>query len=375
MGSLLIRGSWAALLVLAMSTGARTFGQGTDASTERIAALVKQLGAPRFAQREAASKALEAIGESALPALRTARDASTDPEVLRRSEQLIRAILLTLRKSKTTGMKLAVLEAGEFLMGSPRNESSRQAEETQHRVQLTRPFVVGAYEVTQREYEQVMKCNPSWFTPTGKGKDKGVGKDTGNFPVENVTWYDAIEFCNRLSKLDGYPPYYKMTEVKQVGETIKNATVTIAGGNGYRLPTEAEWEYACRAGTGSRYSFGQANSGNQANLRPGPPIAYGSSPSWRTLGRTTTVGSYPANPWGLHEMHGNAAEWCWDWYDRDYYATSPAKDPQGPATGKQRVIRGGSWLVSEGSCRSASRVALTPDESNYYTGFRVARTP
>lgn len=342
----------------------------------RLGELIRQLGHEEFSKREAASKLLEEAGESALAAVREAAASNPDPEVRLRAVRVMRAILWTLRKSKSTGMDFAPVAAREFTMGSLAGESGRKPEETLHRVRLTRAFLIGLTEVTQEQYSKVMDATPSWFSPTGGGKERVANEDTRQFPVEQVTWFDAVEFCNRLGKLDGFEPYYKLTDVKKTNGSITGATVEVLGGNGYRLPTEAEWEHACRAGSAGAFHFGGYNTGKQANLKPGPDAGgYGGSPSWKPLDRTTRVGSYKASGWNLHDTHGNVAEWCGDWYDRDYYAKSPPNDPTGPKDGTQRVVRGGSWLVSELSCRSASRTGLTPGESNYYTGFRVARTP
>jgi formylglycine-generating enzyme required for sulfatase activity len=271
-----------------------------------------------------------------------------------------------------------LLKAGEFRMGSPENEPSRNKDETWHPVSISRPFYLGVYEVTQEEYKQVMNAEPSSFAPLGKRGADVRGMETDKFPVEGVSWFRAIEFCNRLSKLDSFRPYYKIDLEKQDGDNILAAKVTILGGYGYRLPTEAEWEYACRAGTQTPYHFGNSSNGSLANTR-GVVIAaggYGGDIKGPNLARTTKVGSYSAiNAWGLFDMHGNVGEWCWDLYDKDYYAGSPRKDPSGPATGNQRVIRGGSWLVTETNCRSASRFWQTPDEAKDFVGFRVARNP
>src|SRR5262249_54778077 len=162
----------------------------------------------------------------------------------------------------------------------------------------------GAYEVTQGEYEDVVKKNPSSFNQVG-------GMDTGRFPVEHVSWFEAVDFCNKLSGLEGERRW----------------------GRSYRLPTEAEWEYACRGGTTQKtpFHFGHSLLAQQANFKE------------TNLGRPTPVGSYPANGFGLHDMHGNVREWCLDWYDKDAYKTGHNQDPRGPERGFGRVLRGGSY--------------------------------
>jgi formylglycine-generating enzyme required for sulfatase activity len=364
---------WLVLVISTAAVGLLRGNPGKDPDAERIAGLVRQLGDKRYANREAAGKGLAAVGEKALPAVREAA-ASPDLEVSTRARQVTLAILRASAKSKSLGMEFAVIDARRFDMGSPPRERSRRPDETLHPVRITRPYLLGKYEVTQAEYERVMKVNPSHFAPAGPGKDK-AGDDAGTLPVERVTWFDAVEFCNRLSELDGYEPFYKLEDVERDGNAITRATVTIAAGNGYRLPTEAEWEFACRAWSADRFHFGGENTGREANTQPGPATGYGGGPNWRGVGRTTKVGSYAANAFGLFEMHGNVGEWCHDWYDRNYYAASPFDDPKGPETGMHRAVRGGSWLVAEGSCRSASRLFHPPGERYYYLGFRVARSP
>lgn len=287
----------------------------------------------------------------------------------------IKVVMPGLRKSKFTGLETVLLPAGEFTMGSEPGENGRRADETPRRVRVTKPFYIGVYEVAQEEYERVMEANPSWFQTNGDGRAKLAGKLTERFPVDRVSWFDAAEFCNRLSKQDGFDPYYKLANIEKLADSIKSATVTVAGGNGYRLPTEAEWEYACRAGTTTAFHFGASmTTGREANVKPMQVSSgYGTAPQWPELGRTARVGSYPPNAWGLHDMHGNVSEWCADWYEKDY--SGRVDDPTGPASGRHRVYRGGSWLIGDVSSRSASRFSLAPGESNYFGGFRVARSP
>ena len=248
--------------------------------------------------------------------------------------------------TNSIGMKLAFIPAGEFMMGSPESEADRGDNEKQHRVRITRPFYMGVYEVTQEQYERVMGENPSYFSSTGRGKDEVAGRDTRNHPVETVSWDDAVEFCRKLSA--------------QEGRT-------------YRLPTDAEWEYACRAGTQTPFHFGSQLNGREANCDGNYP--YGTQTKGPYLERTTEVGSYRPSAWGLYDMHGNVWEWCQDWYDSDYYANSPTDDPQGPSSGSNRVFRGGSWSYLARNCRSAIRYYLSPGLESTFLGFRLALVP
>jgi formylglycine-generating enzyme required for sulfatase activity len=245
-------------------------------------------------------------------------------------------------------VKLTRIPAGEFLMGSADSDpGARDDEKPQHRVRITRPFYMGVYEVTQAEFEGLMETNPSSFTRTGLLKDAPADLDCSRLPVDNVTWYAAVEFCLRLSNLPAE---------KQAGRV-------------YRLPTEAEWEYACRAGTTTVFHFGNTLSATQANMNGNYP--FGDVNKGPFLSRTTTVGSYAPNAFGLYDMHGNLHEWCADKFDRDYYRDSPVEDPQGSPKGTSRVIRGGDWYSDARDCRSAFRYADVPEGTFYALGFRV----
>jgi formylglycine-generating enzyme required for sulfatase activity len=250
-------------------------------------------------------------------------------------------------------MQFVRIPAGTFLMGSPEIENLRDSDEHQHEVDITKDFYLGAHEVTQEQYEKVMGYNPSWFSATGGGKAKMVGLDAGSFPVEMVSWDDAVKFCERLNALPSER----------------------AAGRSYRLPTEAEWEYACRGGGPSYqvFAFGDSLSSDQANFNGDEP--FGNAAKGLQLGRTTKVGSYQPNAFGLYDMHGNVWEWCADWYDKDYFATSPRKDPTGPATGTRRVVRGGSWDYRGKACRSAERGLGPADARVDRHGFRVVCVP
>ena len=268
--------------------------------------------------------------------------------------------------SKSTGMKLTLIPAGTFTMGCPAGEAKRSPDEgPTHTVRITQPFYMGVYEVTQAEYESVMGANPSAFSTVS-------GQNTSKFPVERVSWYDAIEFCNKLSVKDGLTPYYSLTNVTRDGGTIKSATVTTTNGNGYRLPTEAEWEYACRANTTTPFHFGGTLNGDKANVNGKYP--YGTTTEGKWLERTTTVGSHPANAFGLFDMHGNVWEWCEDVYDASAYGkrSGTTSDPKVTSGSEYRVLRGGSWGFYSGSARSALRFSSSPYDRTYNgDGFRV----
>ena len=238
--------------------------------------------------------------------------------------------------TNSIGMEFVLIPAGEFMMGTTKEQLDAIAsgdqnyrnwiknETPQHRVIISQPFYMGKYEVTQAQWQAVMGDNPSYF----KGD---------NHPVERVAWDDAQQFIQRLNERE-----------KQTNGIL------------CRLPTEAEWEYAARAGTTTLYSFGN----NEAHLKDYAWYIENSG------GRTHPVGKRQPNIWGLYDMHGNVAEWVQDWYAADYYTQSPLHDPQGPATGADRVIRGGSWGYDARYVRAAYRGADDPGSRDEYLGFR-----
>ena len=281
--------------------------------------------------------------------------------------------------SSSTTMKLALIPAGTFLMGSPATEASRSWDEgPQHSVQITKPFYVGTHEVTQSQYQAVMGHNPSLISKTGAYSGRVTGMDTSHFPVENVSWFDAIEFCNKLSEKDGLPAYYKLTEVVREASAIRAATVTMNGGNGrngYRLPTEAEWEYVCRAGTATPFHFGSSSNGSEANVDGAVP--YGTTnQDAESRTRTTSVGSYKQNAFGLFDMHGNVSEWCFDVYDDQLYQTrtGTTPDPVKNEFQSYRVLRGGSHFNYPVNARAAFRLRYHGGYIGHHVGFRVARS-
>ena len=248
--------------------------------------------------------------------------------------------------TNSIGMRLTLIPAGEFLMGSPDSDKDAAADEKpRHRVRITRPFYLGKYEVTRAEYKAVTGQEPSFL------------KGNPNNPVDSVPWLDAVRFCNQLSEREGLKPFYEIS-----GETV---LVPGWNGTGYRLPTEAEWEYACRAGTATRFSFGD----DEASLGE---FSWFAGNADNSGGGTHEVGQKRANDFGLHDMQGNVWEWCWDWYAADYYKESPVDDPRGPSQPPFRVFRGGCWVKSPAHCRPACRQWGAPDQC-FMGGFRVAR--
>jgi formylglycine-generating enzyme required for sulfatase activity len=225
------------------------------------------------------------------------------------------------------------VEPGTFTMGSPTTEAGRGTNETEHNVTLTKGFYLGKYEVTQAQYEAVMTGNSHGLSAT-----PSEWPNNPNRPVEKVSWADAQIFLTRLN-------------IQQSGN--------IPAGWSYDLPTESQWEYACRAGTTTMYSWGNDINSTRANYNVSG------------LSQTRNVGYYAANPWGFFDMHGNVREWTGDWYQAAYPIGNPVVDPTGPASGSYRVRRGGSWNFGGGTLRSARRYNQFPGTQNNDVGFRV----
>ncbi|MDR2625059.1 MAG: formylglycine-generating enzyme family protein [Zoogloeaceae bacterium] len=226
-------------------------------------------------------------------------------------------------RKNSIGMEFIEIPAGTFAMGSHETEKARHDEVPKHCVTISRSFYLGKYEVTQAQWDAVMDNNPSLY------------KDPAH-PVENVSWEEAQVFIQRLNKKEN---------------TQK-----------YRLPTEAEWEYAARAGTTSLFSFGENKQAiAHSCLQHAKKAEFVTCPA----------GDKKPNPWGLYDMHGNVWEWVQDWYDPDYYATSPKNDPRGPETGKLHVLRGGGWHSTLSLIRSAVRGNRPPDYRDNRSGFRL----
>jgi formylglycine-generating enzyme required for sulfatase activity len=239
------------------------------------------------------------------------------------------------------------IPGGTFTMGAA-GEPGRRGSAVRHEVTVS-SFYMSRYAVTQAEYQTLMGNNPSYF----KGN---------NLPVEQVSWYDAVEYCNRRSEREGLAPAYRMNGTDVIWER---------SANGYRLPTEAEWEYACRAGTTTLFNTGDNISTDQANYDGDYPY-HNNNAKGAYRGKTVDVGSFAPNAWGLYDLHGNVWEWCWDWYEN--YTVAAQTDPAGPSSGTDRIRRGGSFDNLALHLCSANRVFNVPSDSSSDLGFRLVRS-
>jgi formylglycine-generating enzyme required for sulfatase activity len=235
--------------------------------------------------------------------------------------------------SPTLNAKFILIPSGTFIMGSPPGEPDRANEEIQHQVTISQPFYMQATEVTQGQWKRIMGSNPSHFSSCGD-----------DCPVEIVTWYDVQNFIRKLNNMEGT--------------------------NKYRLPTEAEWEYAARAGTTTPFHTGNCLSTDQANYDGSHQLS--GCPKSKYRQKTVRVGSFTPNAWGLYDIHGNVWEWVQDRYGT--YPSGSVTDPIGPSWGDFRVLRGGCWNSPAGPCRSASRGYGAPTGRFYDQGFRLVRT-
>jgi formylglycine-generating enzyme required for sulfatase activity len=310
MSTLVTRRPWLLLALLALAAG-----------------LPLVLATPYQAKRP---RAIDCTGENGVSA-----------EEIKRAQQawakhLGRRVEEEVEIAEGVKMTFVLVPPGKFKMGSPVDEKNRNDDETLHPVTLTQPFYLGKYEVTQKQYEALTGANPSGF----KGEDR---------PVEQVSWEEARNYAERLMKKR-------------------------ADGHVYRLPTEAEWEYACRGGRPCSKLFGIGDgrtlSSQQANFNGNNP--YGDAEKGPYLGTTSVVGSYPANALGLFDMHGNVWEWCQDRYGK--YPQEEVTNPAGPSEVSRRVVRGGGWSFGGRICRSANRDGVGPGFRYNYLGFRLARS-
>ena len=274
------------------------------------------------------------------------------------------------------------IPAGTFIMGSPESEPSRNMNEIQHQVTINAGFYMSVHQVTQKQWKELMGEDEAWQSLMNQGmygKEYGIGDDN---PMYYINWYDAIEFCNKLSEIEGLTVAYRLNEETRAVEIIEGST-------GYRLPTEAQWEYACRGhypnkeeetntmpfgvGDGTKITYELANFHTfyPYDISTDFPGQYKDIEGAGYLGKTSPVGSYAPNNYGLYDMHGNVWEWCLDWFGA--YSGEAPVDPQGPDTGENRVLRGGCWDNIGAHIRSAYRGLTDPEFRGDIFGLRPVR--
>jgi formylglycine-generating enzyme required for sulfatase activity len=276
-------------------------------------------------------------------------------------------------KSAPSGM--VWIAGGTFMMGSPGSEVGRRSDETQHQVTISRGFYMGKYAVTVGDFHQFVDATgyktsaetfggglvwtgSNWVTKVDANWRNPYFTQNDNHPVVLISWNDGVKYCNWRSEREGLSPAYMVSGTNVAWNR---------SADGYRLPTEAEWEYACRAGTTSPFNTGNNIMTEQANYNGNNPYNGNAKGTYRK--GTTAVGSFAANDWGLYDMHGNVWEWCWDWYGD--YASDSQTDPTGAASGAYRMERGGSWIIDAECLRSAHRHYFPPGLRYSSLGFRV----
>lgn len=283
-----------------------------------------------------------------------------------------------------TASDMVLIPAGSFVMGATTNvgHEAESAELPQHAVYVS-AFYIGRYKVTSNLWSEIH----TWATNQGYTFSHAGSSRGTNCPVYSITWYDAVAWCNARSQRDSFRPCYTNAD----GTCYTNSTVAFAGGcdwnaDGYRLPTEAEWEKAARGGVANRrFPWGDVNTIQhaRANYNAGSAQSYDTSPTkgyhpdyGGTFPSISPVGSFAPNGYGLYDMAGNVFDWCWDWFDTEYYAAAPATDPHGSSGPSQyRVLRGGSWYADAASARVASRGYSNPNVADVSFGFRCVRRP
>lgn len=262
------------------------------------------------------------------------------------------ALLITLcsfLSSSNPLLDMVKVEGGTFMMGSrDDNKIAENDEQKQHEVTVN-TFEINKLEVSVWEWKDYCKKTKKALPV------KQAWGWNDNYPITNVTWNDAINYCNWLSKQDGLKPAYKI-----VGPNV----VCDFSANGYRLPTEAEWEFAAKGGNKSKNSLVSGSTVTE-------DVAWYVKNSGR---RPHAVGTKLPNELGIHDMSGNVWEWCWDWYNQEYYKIEDGKNPKGPIRGEKKSVRGGSWDSQENYLRTANRISTSPDKTNEFYGFRLART-
>ena len=268
-----------------------------------------------------------------------------------------------------------MIPAGTFQMGSPPQEIGRFSNEGLHQVTLTRSYLMKETEMTWDQWTSVRNQAITYgYNDIGAGMKGSDGWRTGDHPVTFITWWDAVKWCNLASEIAGLRPVYYTHPAFEPGQILRNGTTAVHAdwsAGGYRLPTTAEWEYACRAGTATAYHTGPST--NPDRMGPDPMMDLAGWYVHNSGGMTHPVGEKVPNAWGLHDMHGNVREWCWDYFPwPDPWASEPpAVDPLGPTTySTHRTHRGGSYGSNADNCRAALRHGNVADGTNQSEGLR-----